>query len=309
MVVQLTILVGNVDDLIGLGYSRIEIHQSIDEGNSYQEVTAAAAQAAVLDSLPAQTTFQMGGKLLKLKVDGGTEQSISFSSLIPFWTATQVANRINEVIGALASVVTTTTVRLTSPTLGRASSIEVTYCDAEDLFSVGIVYGRAERPTLVSGTLLYTFPDVAGKGTDRYKWRFSANGSNPFSDFSAVVSGSKQPTIPAGSLSVATAQFYDQGGQPIKTRILVGMDSTPQVHGGAFVSRGSSMVVDSDDAGFLQVTLVRGIRCRVAIEGSSYIREFVVPNTPSFDLLTVMATANDPFTVQQVPPSLIRRSI
>lgn len=310
MVVQLTILVGNVDDLIGLGYSRIEIYQSTDQGNSFKEITDSVASAAEFDSLVAQTTFQMGGKLLKLKVNGGAEQSISFSSLIDFWTATQVANRINEVVGALASVVDTTTVRLTSNTLGRASSVEITYTDALDLFpTTGIVYGKAARITLVGGTRIYTFPDVAGKDTDRYKWRFSANGVNPFSDYSAVVSGVVAPTLDAGSLAVATAQFFDSGGQPHKTRILVGMDSNPQQSGQAFLVQGPSKVVDSDDSGFLQVTLVRGTRCRVAIQGTSYVREFVVPDVASFDLMSVMATSPDPFTVQSVPPQLIRRSL
>jgi hypothetical protein len=310
MVVQLTILVGNVDDLIGLDYSHIEVYQSTDQGNSFQEITASLAQAAVKDSTPAQTMFQMGGKLLKLKIDGGAEQSISFSDLIPLWTPTQVVNRINEVVPGLASVQSVTTVRLTSPTTGRASSVEITYTDALDLFSAtGIVYGKAARVALVGGTLLYTFPDVAGKETDRYKWRFSANGVAPFSDFSEVVSGSVAPTMPAGNLAVAMAQFFDSGGQPKKVRVLVGMDSNPQQSGSAFIVQGPSKVVDSDNNGFLQMTLVRGSRCRVAIEGSTYVREFIVPDVASFDLMSVMAMSPDPFTVQQVPPQLIRRSL
>lgn len=310
MVVQLSILVGNANDLIGLGYTHIEIHQSTDEGNSFQEVTGAAASAAVMDSTAAQTTFQMGGKLLKLRVNGGAEQSISFSSLIPFWTPTQVVNRINEVVPGLASVFSTWKVRLTSPTTGRASSVEVTYRDALDLFpTTDIVYGLAARIPLVLNTLLYSFPDVAGKDTDRYKWRFSVNGAGPFSEFSEVVTGQTAPVISAGNLSVGTAKFFDQTGHPIKTRVLIGIGSNPQNLAGSFITKGQSLIVDSDDEGFLQVTLVRGLRCRVAIEGASYVREIIVPNSPSFDLLTVMASSPDPFTVQAVPPLLIRRSV
>lgn len=309
MVVQLSILVGNVADLISLGYTYIEVHQSKDQGNSYKEITASTPQAAVLDSLAASTTFRMGGRLLKLKVNGMAEQSISFSSLIDNWTPTQVANRINEVVVGIATVVDSK-VRLTSPTTGRAGSIEITYVDASDLgWSEQIEYGLAVRLFLISGTLSYLFPDVAGTASDLYKWRYSANGSSPISDFSPVVSNQTAPGISAGSLSVGTAKFYGADGKPKKTRILVVTDSVPQGLSGVFVVRDQPIPIDSGDDGFLQLTVIRGAKIRVAIEGTAYVREFVVPDAASFDLLTVMATAVDPFTVQTTPPVLNRRSI
>lgn len=310
MVVQLAILVGNVADLISLGYTRIEVHQSIDQGNTYQEITASALAAAILDSLPANTTFRMGGKLLKLKLNGGAELSITFSTLIDFWTTTQVVARINEVSPALASVGVGGKVRLTSGTLGRISSIEITYNDSNDLgWSAGIVYGKSARPTLAGGTLSYLFPDVAGSATHLYKWRYSANGVSPISGFSGVVSNQSAPGIAAGDMSVGTAKFYGADGRPKKTRILVATDSIPQSVLGVFIVRDQPIVVDSDDDGFLQLTAIRGAKVRVAIEGTSYVREFVVPNTPAFDLLTVMATVTDPFTVQVPSPVLSRRTI
>lgn len=310
MVVQISILVGNVVELLGLGYTHVEVHQSIDQGNSFQEVTGPAASAAILTATAPLTTYNMGGKLLKLKVNGGAEQSITFSSLLPQWTATQVMNRINEVIASLASVVSGT-VRLTSPTTGRGSSIEITYSDAADLgWAAGqVVYGLAARIPLIGGTLLYLFPDVAGRNDDRYKWRFSAAGVNPISDFSAVVQGQTQPLISAGNLSVALAQFYRPDGRPQKTRVLIAVDSVPQNIAGTFVDGNQPITVDSDDLGFFQATLLRGAKVRVAVEGSAYVREFVVPNAASFQLLDVMASATDPFTVQTVPPLLIRRSL
>lgn len=311
MVVQLTILVGNAADLVGLGYSRIEVWQSKDRGNTFQEITAPVVTAAKLDSAVAQNTFQMGGRLLKLVVDGGTEVSIPFSDIIEQWTPLQVVNRINEVVPSLASVLGGTQVRLTSPSNNRSSSVLVTYSDSPDLgwAADDVAYGLSARIVLSGGTLVYSFPDVAGRPDDRYKWRFSANGSNPVSEFSAPVTGQVAPVLNNALLSVGTAQFYDAAGNPSKTDILVGVDSSPQAIAGGFVSKGSSMKVTSDDTGFLQVTLVRGLKVRVGIIGTSYIREFLVPNAPAFDLLAVMATAPDPYTVQTVPPQLVRRSI
>lgn len=310
MVVQLSIPVGNVDSLLGLGYTRIEIHQSTDSANSYQEVTAPVAAAALLDSLDAVTTFQMGGKLLKLAVDGASEVSIDFSSVVESWTPTQVANRINEVIPGRASVVGNK-VRLTGAVLGRGGKLEVTYNDALDLgWEAGqVVFGKAARITLVSGTLIYTFPDVAGHNTDLYKWRFSANGNLPVSDFSTPVSGQTQPLIASGLMSIGTAYFYGPDGRPSKTRVIVAVDSTPQNIGGNFVSSSQPLLFDTDVDGFLQMTLMRGVKLRVAVEGTAFIRDFVVPNAPSFDLLTVMASAVDTFQVQTSPALLTRRSI
>lgn len=310
MVVQLSILVGNVADLISLGYTRIEVHQSKDQGNSFQEVTAPALASAILDSLPANTTFRVGGKLLKLKIDGGAEVAISFSSVIEFWTTAQVVNRINEVVPALASVGTGGAVRLTSSTVGRTSSVEITYNDSDDLgWIAGVVYGKSARISLVGGTFSYLFPDVAGTSTDQYKWRYSANGSSPISGFSSVVQDQSAPGISVGNLSVGTAKFYGADGKPKKTRVLVVTDSVPQSLAGVFVVRDQPIAYDSDDDGFLQLTLIRGAKVRVAIEGTSYIREFDVPNSAAFDLLTIMATATDPFTIQTTPPQLNRRSI
>lgn len=310
MVVQLSILVGNVADLISLGYTRIEVHQSKDEGNSFQEITAPSALAATTDSFAPNTRFRMGGKMLRLKFDGGVEQEIAFSTVVDNWTTSQVVNRINEVVPGRAVAGPNGVVRLTSATLGRSSSIEITYNDADDLgWITGTVYGKAARLTLVGGTFSYVFPDVAGTSSDRYKWRYTANGASPISEFSAVVTDQSAPDLASGLLSIGVAKFYGPDGKAQQTRLLVVVDSVPQGVGAVFVGTSQPVIVNSDNQGFVQFSLIRGATVRVGIEGTSYIREFVVPNAPTFDLLTVMATATDPFTVQTTPPLLTRRSI
>lgn len=309
MIVQLSITAANVDALIGLGFTRIEVWASFDQGNSYQEITSSVAQAAVLKSSAAQTTFRMGSKLLKLSINGAAEVSIPFASTPDNWTPTQVVNRINEVVPGLASLDGSKVV-LTSPTTGRVSSLLITYNDAGELgLPAGTAsYGTNVRPTLVSGTLIYTFTDVAGNSEARYKWRFSANGVNPISEFSPRVFGSAPP-LSGVLVSVGTALFVGLDGRPQKRRIVVVSDRPPVSISGSAVGNELPMIVDSDDLGFLQVTLVQGSTVRVAIEGTAYVREFVVPATPSFNLLTVMAAAPDPFSIQVPAPFLIRRSI
>jgi hypothetical protein len=309
MIVQLSITVANVGTLIPLGYSRIEVWCSTDQGSSYQEITSSVVQPAVLLSSAAQTTFRMGGKLLKLSIDGAPEVSILFAPTPDQWTPTQVVNRINEVVPGLASL-DGMKVKLTSPTTGRVSSLEITYNDAGELgLPPGTLsFGTDARPTLVLGQLIYTFTDVAGRDDNRYKWRFSANGVNPVSDFSARVFGSAPP-LSGVPISVATALFVGLDGKAQKRRIVVVSDRPPAVIAGTAVGNELPVIVDSDDLGFLQVPLVQGSVVRVAIEGTAYVREITVPATASFDLLSAMASAPDPFTIQTTPPFLIRRNI
>lgn len=309
MVVQFSILVSNNDDLMSAGYVRIEVWQSLDSGNSYQEITASAPEAAFVDSYQAQTTFRMGGRVLKFVVDGGTEASITFSSLTDYWTPQQVVNRINEVVPGIASL-NTNGVRLTSPTTGRASSVEITYSDAEDLgFFPGVSFGKDRRPPLFPETYVYKFIDVSGTTTARYRWRFSADGSNPISPYSPYVTASAIPLVNTDKLAICSATFVGLDGQPVKTRLVVVSDQSPSSIEGLFVTNTAPMVLESDSAGFLQFTLVRGATVKVAIEGTTFIREFTVPNEAVFDLLEVMTAAPDPFTVQTLPPFLVRRNI
>lgn len=313
MSVQLSILVGNNDALMSMGYSRVEIWASSDQGATYNEITSSSSTSAVLVSKAAQTQFRMGGVLLKISVDGGPEQSIAFDSLIFFWTPAQVAARINQVIPGLASV-SGLSVVLTSPTIGRISSLAITSNQAPTLdfgLCTGTVAsGQDARPTMIAGQLLYQFTDIPGSTSNRYKWRFSANGSPPFSDFSAPVYGSTPALIDVLNLSVLTARFVDFEGRPKKARIIVTLDNAgPQALFGYAVGGTETKVYESDEQGFLAVSLVRGAALRIAVEGTPLVRNIVVPSTPSFDLLTTLAAANDSFTVQQAPALLTRMGI
>lgn len=310
MVVQLSILVGNVDALLDLGYTHAEVWMSSDDGLSYEEITASTAQAAVLESAAAATKFLLGGKLLKISVDGAAEVSILFSSVNAYWTPTQAANRINEVVPGLASV-SGSKIVLTSPTTGRLSSIVITYSDALDLGWTGIgpEFGKEPRITLQSAVLSYLFSDLAGRGSFRYRWRFSAGGAAPISEFSKYVLGKTPPALAADKLSVATMYFVGLDGLPAKFKLIIAAVSDPMTITGKLMAGSLPYVVETDDQGFGQISLVRGAKVRVAIEGTNFVREFTVPNAATFDLLTVMAAAPDPYTIQAPPPFLVRRSI
>lgn len=308
MIVQLTLTVANVNSLLGLGFSRIEIFASTDEGSSYSEITSPAAQPAVLTSAPAASSFRMGGKQLRLVVNGGVEQSILFSTLTTYWSPVQVSARINDIVPGLTTTLNGSVV-FSAPTTGRGSSLLITYNEAVDLgLPAGTrAYGTDARPVLATNQFFYPYTDLAGLSTNRYKWRFSANGSNPVSEFSERVFGNAAP-MGSAPMSVGTALFVGLDGRAQKRRIVVVSDNAPAVIGGVAVGNELPITVDADDFGFLYVPLVQGARVRIAIEGTAYVREIVVPAAASFDILQAMAAAPDPFSVQVPPPFLIRRS-
>lgn len=309
MVAQITIPVSNVSDLLGLGFTRIEVWLTDEFTNQYYEVTASAAASAKLTSVAATTLFRAGGRQLGVSINDGAEQLISFSSLIDYWTPAQVRDRINEVVVGLASVVGETVV-LTAPTTGRASKLQITYNGVTDLgFRVGDkAYGQDARIPLVGGTVIYQYSDVVGVPGNQYKWRFSANGVSPLSEFSAPVDGSTPP-VAGVPVSIATASFVGMDGRAKKMKVIIACDRPPTMSGLFSVGNERYEVYEADDNGFLQITLVQGLVIRVAIEGTTYVREITVPNTSTFDLLAALSTAPDPFTVAVPTPFLTRRSI
>lgn len=312
MIAQVPIPVANVTALLTLGYTRIEVWHSGDKGLSFQEITSSAAGPAVLSSNPAVTMFLMGGRQLELQINGGSTQTITFDPMLKFWTPTQVAAQINTVIAGLASV-SGSQVVLTTSTTGRVSSILIVYNDATDLGWVAgqQVNGTDARIPLINSQLIYLYTDLGGSPSDLYKWRFSADGVNPISVFSLPVNGS---AVPLSSNTVfATATFMDATGQAVQRTVIVASPSAPESIGSPPITTGSELPLtfQSDSNGFLQIPLIVGATVRVAIDGTALVREFVVPGPSgsSFDLLQVMASASDPFTVQVPPPFLTRRSL
>lgn len=324
---QLSIPVGNAAALVQAGYTTIEVWSSprLPAPLCFEEITAAAAAPATLTSAEALNTFNMGGFSLEFSINGGATQTVDFGSILTNWTPLQVANQINTVVAGLASVVGSTVV-LTSPTTGRASTLKIILSTSPNLgFCTGqYAIGKDARLPLVAKQVIYPYNDLGGMNRDIYQWRFSANGVQPISDFTPwpPVEG-LPPALSTLNTVLAVAQFANLSGRPVRAKIVIAFDSAPkQFLGGlpqpmpAFPtpSVGSSIVsktFESDETGYLQVQLVQGIQIRVAIEGTAYVREIKVPTgqAPTFNLLAAMAKAPDPFDIQYPLPYLIRQHI
>ena len=117
------------------------------------------------------------------------------------------------------------------------------------------------------------------------------------------------PPLSDIALSHVHMRFVGADGIPQRQRIIVSPVMGLTQVGEYTVPQGRTLFFDADNTGTIDFSLVQGLRVIVAIEGSSLVREFVVPSTPTFDLLQTMAAAPDMFTVQVPAPFLIRRSL
>lgn len=310
MPVQFTILTANVDALIAQGFDCIEVWCSTDQGNSFEPITATAAFGAKLVTKSAQTMYRMAGRQVSLQVNDGEIVTVSFPTVFDFWTPVQVAAHFNLSIPGLAVSVGPSVV-LTAPGEGRTSSLRVTYSDAYDLdLPVGeTVYGRDANLPLTSGVLFQTYADPVGHGEHRYRWRYSNSGVSPISSFSATILGKTDPVVDPSILSVATCRFVSADGRAQKRKVIVVTEADPQLLGGFIVGNDFPEVHESDEQGFLQMALVRGAKVTVAIEGTHLVRALTVPDAPTFDLLTTLNAAPDPYSVQVPGAYLNRRSL
>lgn len=166
----------------------------------------------------------------------------------------------------------------------------------------GVVADDLLGPNYDAQTQAFFFNDDAGQAGNWYRLiALTAAGlrSQPSTPF--------QPVAAPVPLAVATARFLGVNGAAQKTTVIIGAVGA-QTLGGQILADDQPLVVSSDENGRLEVPLPRGAKVRVAIEGTAFIREFVVPNVAAFDLLAAMTEAPDSFSVQTVEPLVERRS-
>lgn len=156
---------------------------------------------------------------------------------------------------------------------------------------------------LMPGVYAYSFLDPLGTSVRRYRWRYSANGAAPFSPFFPWVYGNRR--VSSSSISIGTMRFVGVDGM-ISTGTIIISSIGPLTNGTVMAD---TKTVTSDENGLLVSSFVRGSTVRIAIEGSSIVRNITIPDLDTFDIMQALADAPDMFTVQTVQPLLTRRSL
>lgn len=294
-------------------YDSIKIQRSTTgEAGVYEDLTAASAESAELLATIVGP-YSVVGMALKLIVDHAVENEVTFTGTNPL-SVDQVVDQINVVWPGLAED-DGGYLKLVSGQTGTLSLIEITdgASAAEFGWAIGDrVLGKEEYLYLATGVSNYYFQDKDGDADYYYISAFYNTSNNLQSAWSEPFRGSAGTVITSDNRSLATVDLVDQAGAAISgQRILFYSQHEPiQVEGFQAAMVRSPTIIETDNVGHAEVSLIRGLKLRVVFEGTSYIREITVPDQTSFDILELMASVPDPFNpVDPEVPFAIRRTL
>lgn len=311
-VVSFNIFVDDLDSVLAL-FDVIEVWRSTDELGTYSEITAPTPTPATLDGTTSGP-WNLSSSTLAVVLNGADPVSVNFTGTDPLNLASVIA-AINHVIPNLAKENPTQTnkIRLESPLTGTGSSIQVSGGAAIILgLSTLKINGFAARVGLTNPTDVYLFRDYDSLDSYWYKTRYLSTATNSVSSFSGPRQGNPKVVLSDSLLSKAVINLVDGSGHPVVDRRIIFVPTSNQLVTSVSNLFGSLVGVDrlvatTDSQGHAEIGLLKGQTFRVFFEGTSYQREFEVPDT-DFDLLTVLATFPDPFSIYQAPPMPIRSS-
>ena len=311
-VIKIKIFVPEIANVLSQ-FDSIQVQRS-EAGSPYSDALAITDDSPVAPVLvgTAEGPFTVQGLDLKLKVNGGAEQSVTFTAADP----TSIDNIIAEISGAITGLVADSDggkLRLTGNTTGTAGTLEITGGTA--LAALGFTTGDKDNGedqhiTLSAGVDEYEYDDGSGAASFWYRTRFYNVTSQTYSSWSDWVQGTTGSAISASLLIVGKIKLSDiDGTVMVGSKVTISNVWHPLIADGYFVS-GKSKQIETDGTGSAELTLIKGSRVDVIIEGTSFVRRIQVPDTGTeFDLMDPSLVLDDPFQIQEPDlPSAVRRS-
>jgi hypothetical protein len=314
-IIELTINVENAAH-VAILYDQLHVFRSPDETGDptpFVQLTDSEPTPAVVDGTIAEP-WNLNGQSLSIILDGAPSVLVSFSGTNPF-TLLSVLEAINSVVSIASEVPTDTDkLRLTSPTVGTQSILQVS---GTALTTLGLstikVNGKTAAPLLSPNTEFYRLIDFDTETTYWYKVRYQNSETGAVSDFSTPFLGGEGQGLPDSVLSIGKIALCDLSGRPLIGRRIIFVPVSSQLvldglgHNYGILPSVDRIVVQTDMNGRATISLAIGQLVKVFIEGTTFQREFVVPPA-DFDILTVASTQPDPLSIVVAPPIPIRVS-
>jgi hypothetical protein len=315
MSVVLTISVPDVSTVLQT-FSHIRVKRStgaIDD--PYALITANSPAAGTLLA-PTGGNYDVEGKTLSFKIDGQSQVDVLFTgSLAPLTTA-EVVDQINTEVGEVVASDDNDALRMTSTQTGTGSSVEIIGGSAAAEFG----WSGGERDIgedanipLIEGQSLYNYTDQDGVGDYFYVVHYYNQVSNLSSADSDPFQGEPGTVVDATTLSIGKVSLITGSGKAVEGQSITFYSVYELLEVGgvvAGVQRKPIGTIVTDAAGKAEIPLLKGLRIKVAFDGTSIIREFVVPDTDEFDVMTVIGSSPDQFDIQEVDFGLaLRRTL
>jgi hypothetical protein len=313
-VIKVKIFVPEIDNVISL-FDVIQVQRS-EAGSPYtdaKDITADTAQKPVLVGAEEGPFASLQGKTLRLKVDGGLEQEVTFTAADPISLSNVIAEFNTEISGATADDDGTGKLQIEGNAPGTVGTLEMTGGTA--LAILGFVTGDKDNgedshPTLLPGVDSYEYDDQSGQASYWYRTRYYNTGDGTVSSYSDWVQGSTGAVIDPAELIVGKIKLAGVDGTAmVGAKISIVNTYSPLVADEHFIA-GRNLQIETDGSGYAETTLIRNSIVDVVIEGTSFIRRIQVPATGTeFDLMDESLVLDDPFQIQ-VPdlPAAVRRS-
>lgn len=315
-VVRLTTTLADLYATLAL-YDRIEYWRSTTgKSGAYTEITSQNGGPAIIIGT-ANAPFTLDTLQLNISLNGADPVEIVFGAHDPVNIVDLIAviNAQFPTAIALPNAADTRKLQLTNPTSGTQSSIQLSGSAVAALGLAAVATGTAPRTLMGNKDSTYGFADFAGDPTYWYKSRFYSSLTGAVSAFSPPQQGGPTQVLANGSLVLATVDLATITGAPlVGRRVIIVPVALQQIANNSIdyglLPSSDRIELTTDESGHAETELVIGSTIRVFFEGSGFSRECVVPAAVSpavsVDLIAILSTKPDPFSIVQSPPMPIR---
>jgi hypothetical protein len=240
--------------------------------------------------------------------------SVLFPGIAPL-TTTQAADYINSVLGATVASDDSNHLKLTSTRTGTISRIEIVGGSAAPSFGWADGtrdIGEDTNIPLTTNIANYTYVDNDGEAGYFYKAQFYNTASSLESNDSSPFEGDVSTLVDADNLCLVKVDLVDARGISVPNQEI---SFYPEyelftVQGYQVGLNREPITIKTSNSGHAEVSLVRGLKVKVVFEGTGVIRSIVIPDASEADLMSVMSSAPDPFSISILPfPVAPRRTI
>ena len=295
--VHLVISIPDVSDLMndhGFYTIRVQTHRS----GEYIDLTGESPEpASVVGS--SQPPWHLDGTSLTLNVDG-TEWDVQFDGPGD-WDVLRVSQVVERQAPVEVSEGLGGSVVISTTDVGSDHRISVTGGTAASILGLpqnSVFQGKDVDIPLVMSQTSYTFVDPLGNIGDGYRYRLLTPDGDT-SQWSQEAVATNPQELSLSQLCRATIRIVDQAGNPLsgRTVLISNSWSVYTIPGTEYKITGFRKELITDDDGYAETYLVRGMTVDVSVVGTPIVRRVTIPDQDTVDLLDPSIGVDDRWSI------------
>lgn len=303
-------------------FDRIEVWRSrLTEAGPWEEITGPSWAPANLVAGGTGSAPQLAplvGRVLTLQVNEFPEFSCTFTGTDPIALGS-IASQIQAASNGLVVATAGTVIDIDTVQPGAAAVLKVIGGDAVPILGLSSVeptslaFGQDPRIPLAIGTETYQYTDPHGSSSYWYRTRLRNSTTGLTGEFSSPIPGTVTTALDPSNLVLGEVRLVDVSGRAMANRRILLDVPNQYLRVSSSTVFGYRFELLTDTSGYASVQLVRGLRLRLTVAGSSMVRDITAPTDSgvgAFDLFDpTYSTGEDIWKVQQ--PNLdyaVRRS-